>query len=258
MEKLDWENSIWYGDERFEIGHSDDFAMIGVGMTILMAAYSGNRTDVAIISDRRASSIAIGRATDVPSNESTYKTLRLGPWVAIGFCGAVPLSNRILACLLGRKEPDMGLDLLSQLVEEEDNFDYGFCNVVDELGKVVEMAITTAAPPAGIQTAAIIVGFDGERPAIAELNADTKWKAQTRWDNFPWCKPGGMTSDADRKKLVKYVSRPGLDYIASLKAAVGFCADRYKSVNHYYVLRRLRTGFAREEGSVPRGASLGS
>jgi hypothetical protein len=44
-----------------------------------------------------------------------------------------------------------------------------------------------------------------------------------------------MTSAVDNDQFTKHITRPDLDCIASLKAAVEFCADRYDSVNHNYV-----------------------
>lgn len=233
--------------------------MIGSGMTILMGAYSGDWMDVAIISDRRATPSARGLAEGVPRRENVYKTLRLGPQVAIGFCGAAPLSNRILAWLLQEPEPDVGVDLLCQLVEREGAFNHSFTDMADGLSAVTKTAVKLAAAPDTVDVAAIVAGCVGGTPMFLELNAATEWKARPSDAKSPWCKPNDMIGDNARAEFIEYIAtRPGLDYIASLKAAVEFCADRYDSVNHNYVLRRLQTGFAREEGRVQPGASLHS
>jgi hypothetical protein len=222
--------------------------MMGSAMTILMGMYSDDHADVAIISDRRSTPNSIGRAAGMHPREDVYKTLRLGPQVAIGFAGTVPLSNFILAELLGLPPPDMVDDILTDLVAVEEEFDYGFDRVVRLLNERAWAAIEWASPPPGIQASAILAGVDDGRPILAELSAATGWEVRPAFTGGPYSGPLEMTDEGAKAEFENFVSKPGLDYIASLKAAVKFCADRYSTVNHNYVLRRLKTGFRREEG----------
>jgi hypothetical protein len=230
--------------------------MIGSTMTILMGMYSGDHADVAIISDRRATPNSIGRAAGKHARERVYKTLRLGPQVAIGFAGTVPLSNLILAGLLNLPAPSMDDDILTDLVDSEDSFNYTFDYVVDLLNEMAGAAIEWASPPPGIQASAILAGADNGRPILATLSGATGWRVKPVFDGVPYSGPPEVVGGAGKEGFKKLITAPDLDYIESLKAAVTFCADRYDSVNHNYVIRRLGTGFVREEGRVRRQCFL--
>ncbi len=210
--------------------------MIGTDMTILMGRYNGDHTDVAIISDRRACPDELGRAIGVESKEFVYKTLRLGPQVAIGFAGAVPLSNAILAALLGVKVPAIGDDLITRLVKNEEQFNYCLSDVRNELNRITGPTIRQIDPPPEMGVSAIVAGlFDDDTPIIAELNEGTGWEVQLAF--HPLCSaPIEDKDETTRREFEKATNLPGLDYIASLKAAVKFCAERYCSVNRNYVI----------------------
>jgi hypothetical protein len=231
--------------------------MIVSAMTILMGMYSGDHADVVMISDRRATPNSIGRKASEHAKERVYKTLRLGPQAAIGFAETVPLSNPILAGLLNLPTPSIGDDVLTDLVEDsEDSFNYTFDYVVDLLTEMGGAAIEWASPPPGIQASAILAGANNGRPTLATLSGATGWRVEPVFDGIPHSGPPGVVGGAGKEGFEKFITTPGLNYIEFLKAAVRFCADRYDSVSHNYVIRRLGTGFAREEGHVRRQCFL--
>ena len=246
----DWETSVWFGADPLHFGSIGGPVMLASDMTLLMGMYSGDHTDAAIISDRRAAPNAIGQLLSVPSRELVYKTLRLGPEVAIGFAGAVPMANYILARLLGLPRPAMEDDLLSRLVPIEDSFNYSYNDVVHGLNGVVEEVVQQEKPPAHVRTMILIAGmFGGDTPLLASLDRGTKWRVKYE-PSAPYFAPFDKDDCEIKEAFARCVNAPGLDYGASLQAAVKFCADRYDNVNHNYVLRRLTSGFSREEGVV--------
>lgn len=62
----------------------------------------------------------------------------------------------------------MDRDLLSELAEEENSFNYDSCKVACGLDDVAEAAVGWASPPPGMQTAAVLAGFSENRPILAE------------------------------------------------------------------------------------------
>lgn len=224
--------------------------MIGSVMTILMGMYEVDHSDVAIISDRRATPNAIGRAIGAKNRELMHKTIRLGPQVAIGFAGATPLANFILAALLGIRAPAMEDDLLTELVTKEDGYSLSFDDVKRGLNDVTGRVIKQVSPPQKIGITVMVAGMsENETPLLGELHAETRWRAELVL-HASYCAPFAADDELIKAEFESFVSAPGLDYVASLKAAVQFCADRYGTISRDYVLRRLRTGFAREEGHV--------
>jgi len=225
-------------------------------MSIIRAGYSGDHRDVAIISDRHGQPNTAGTLHGLGPNEDLYKTLRLGPEVAVGMAGDGRLCNLILAAALGLPESQEP-SFLSSLVAGEERLSSSFLDVVHAFECAAPAVIAERRPPFQIDATMIIVGRLEGRPVIGELNRRTRWRVLYASERSSYCIPEEM-SDDDLLFYESYVTRPGLNYIASLKAAVGFCADRYESVNHRYVLRRLKNGFRREEGDVRQDASLAS
>ncbi|RPI08969.1 MAG: hypothetical protein EHM65_09665 [Acidobacteriales bacterium] len=225
-------------------------------MTILMSAFSHDHTDVAIISDRRTAPNAMGVVLGFKSKEAEFKTLRLGPEVAIGFAGNCGVEDVVLAGLFDAT-PNSDEGLLAALVRNEESYAFSFDEVAEYIdGDVVPDLIEDPLPP-GIHSTVVLVGRWEGRPLVAHWSSCNGWKSEPHPTGMPWCRPIDMP-DSDIEAFKLYMTRPGLDYISSMKAAVGFCADRYGSVNHGYVLRRLATQFTRVEGCVAQGASLPS
>ncbi|MDD5263229.1 MAG: hypothetical protein PHU43_00115 [Candidatus Bipolaricaulis sp.] len=252
----DWSGSGAYYGSRVRAGPREYSGIIVRKMTIIRAEYSGDHRDVAIISDRHGQPNVAALQNALGPNEGLYKTLLLGPEVAIGMAGDGRLCNLILAEALGLPESQEP-SLISSLVSGEDRLFLSFPDAAHAFEQAASVVVARKRPPLAVDSTAILVGRLNGRPVIAELSRTTKWRFVHVMERPAYCIPEGMT-DSDLLLYKSYVTRPGLDYIASLKAAVEFCADRYESVNHRYVLRCLKDGFRREEGEVPQGASLPS
>lgn len=84
------------------------------------------------------------------------------------------------------------------------------------------------------------------------MSEATGWRVEPAFDVVPHSGPPEVVGGAGKEGFEKFITAPGPNYMESLKVAVKFCADRYDSVGHNYVIRWLGTGFAREEGHVER------
>jgi hypothetical protein len=243
MRAVNWE-ALFYGSQNY--GLTSNFTMLGTSMTILMGVYSNDRSDVALVADRRSS--PVGSEIRDP-NEDAFKTLRLGTDCAIGFAGAVPLGNYVLAKLFGVPCPPQYQCLLEDLVGEEHSYSFGFHDVKDALNVIVPAVIAYCQPPKSQTLYIILAGrFQGRIPVLAGVSAGTEWKVEPYFDHV-WSRPKEMSSFEDQQQFHDTINAPGMDYGDRMLAAIEFCS-KYQSVNNRYIIRRLSMDFTQEPGIV--------
>lgn len=242
MRAVDW-NAPFYGSQN--CGLMSDSAMLGISMTILIGEYKNDSTDVAIIADRRRSVV---NAPNREPMEKAFKTLRLGPECAIGFAGAEPLQNGVLAKLFGIPCPPPDQSLIEDLVLRERGYDFPFLDVEKALNAIVPEVIRVLAPPEQYTMYIILACALQGVPILAGVSAGSEWQV-TPYVGRVWSRPKEMITFEDQKHFHDETNVPGMDYDERMLAAVKFCS-RYRSVNNQYVIRRLSAGFAPETGHV--------
>ena len=243
MRTIDWDKPF-YGSHNCDLKSTK--TMMGFSMTILMGTYSNDKTDVALIADRRRSPANVQRMKPI---EDAHKTLRLGPECSIGFAGAEPLQNGVLAELFGIPWPPQSQSLIEDLVVNEQDYILGFDEAIDALNQIAPKVVDICRPPASETIHIILAGktWDGI-PGLVGVSAKTGWKVDLCFGDV-WSPPRGMSSYAEQRMFDNATQMPGMDYDDRMRAAVKYCS-KYPSVNNHYIIRRLSTGFSQEAGSV--------
>lgn len=240
---IDW-GAPFYGDRNCQLAGTE--TMMGFSMTILMGTYRNDMSDVALVADRRSIPAISSESAPV---EDTVKTLRLGDKCAIGFAGAVPLENHVLADLLRVPLPPQDRSLLKDLLAEECNYDYEILGVMNALNEIVPGVIDFCRPPPEYTLYIILAGEmpDG-RPILMGCCLGTKWRVEPYFSDV-WSLPREMRSYEEQQRFHDVTHMPGMDYDDRMIAAVKYCS-KHPSVNNHYIIRRLNTGFIQETGSV--------
>lgn len=136
------------------------------------------------------------------------------------------------------------------LAQQEMDFDLELSDVLDFLDTELAGIVSFSNAPPGIGVGLVVAGsFDGERPILCSLGEWTGWKAKpSRCDAF--MTPIDRRDEVTVREFTNAITIPGFSYLDKMKAAIGFCAGRYETVNRSYILRRFSAGFVREEGTL--------
>jgi len=221
-------------------------------MTVLMGMYNDDRTDVALISDRRAIPNEIGAARGVSVLENTIKTLKLNDACAIGFAGFVPLENALLSRILSVPMPPQYESLLVKLAENEGRWPLLTFNVlVEEIRRVMPEIIARLRPPRGVWLGVLVAGvMSGGFPMLAAFSGGEDWEPAPCFTGQAYFVPFSKTDKKAKEEFERVTNVPGEPFGKRLKAAIEYCACRYDSVNSRYIIRRLLYGFREEEGTI--------
>jgi len=245
LRPVDW-NALYYGVPNLSCLEIPARTTLVHSMTVLAGSYLDGASDVFLIADRRS---VPRNAVGISPVENARKILRLGDECAIGFSGAIPLHNAVLAKLLGIPQPGPHVDLLSGLAEDDGRFDIAFDDVVGTLKWLVPIVVERLAPPTGITMRILVAGrMVGDIPVLATCGEETGWEFRPALGGYV---SSPVTEDDPAwHELKEIVDATDSSPVESMKAAIAFCAERYDDVNRHYTLRRLSNGFRREEGVV--------
>ena len=222
-------------------------------MTVLVGMYNDDRTDVALISDRRAVPNEIGEANGVQLVEDTIKTFKLNDACSIGFAGSVPLENALLSRILYIPMPPQDESLLVRLAGSEGRWPLlTFDTVIEQIRRVMPEIIARQKPPPGVWLGILAAGMmRDEIPMLAGFNGMRDWEPEPCFSGYAYMAPFNRNTDKRaRKEFESVISAPGAPFDDRLKAAVAYCAPRYYSVNSGYIIRRMSNDFRREEGVI--------
>jgi hypothetical protein len=226
--------------------------MLGTSMTILMGMYNDDRTDIALVSDRRAVPNDIGEARGVKPVEDTIKTLALNDSCAIGFAGSCPLENALLSRILFVPIPPQDESLLVRLAENEGRWPLlTFDVLVEEVSRVMPEIIEILTPPDGVWLGILVAGrMDGKIPMLAGFKGVGSWEPEPCYSGQAYMAPFSRDDRKAKREFSRATNAPNEPFDERLKAAVAYCAPRYYSVNSRYIIRRLSNGFRKEAGMI--------